>query len=79
MEFPKESRDGFRKYDEILEYERWKKTKIKALVRDFQREKLELRSNIVLKVEEEISDNITKIQNELEYMKTVIVNMLNIC
>ena len=69
IEFPSFPRDKIEMLDAFIEHKRWLKVQRKALFRDWEREKLELKQRTIKSIEEEIKETEERISKELEFMK----------
>ena len=69
IEFPNFPRDKIEMLDAFIEHKRWLKVQRKALFRDWEREKLELKQRTIKSIEDEIKETEERIAKELEYMK----------
>lgn len=69
IEFPKYSRDKLDMLDAYIEHKRWVRLQNKALYRDWEREKLELKQRTIKAIEQEIQETEVKIARELEHIK----------
>jgi len=69
IEFPNYPREKLDMLDSYIEHKRWLKVQGKALFRDWQREKLELKQRTIKAIEEEIAEAEEKIARDLKSLK----------
>ncbi|CAI2363332.1 unnamed protein product [Moneuplotes crassus] len=69
IEFPNYPREKLEMLDAYIEHKRWLKVQNKALYRDWEREKMELKQRTIKSIEEEIAETEEKIARELQRMK----------
>jgi len=72
LEFRSESisRDDIELLDSFFEHKRWLSQKTKALFRDWQRDKCDLKEKTVRMIEQEVEETKLKLLKELELFKT---------
>ena len=63
------SRRDLDELDTFYQHRRWLKQKEKALLRDWQREKLELKEKTIRLIEEQLEEQSQKLKNEFEMQK----------
>ena len=69
IEFSNYPREELQMLDAFIEHKRWLKVQNKALFRDWEREKMELKQKTVKSIEDEISETEEAISKELLRMK----------
>jgi hypothetical protein len=69
IEFPNYPPGKIEMLDSYIEFKRWFRVQSKALFRDWEREKLELKERTIKSIEEEIKDTEEKLAKELSLMK----------
>ncbi|CDW87601.1 UNKNOWN [Stylonychia lemnae] len=72
LEFKDEQlkKDDYELLDQYYEHKRWFKQKSKALFRDWERDKKDLKEKAVRLIEQEVEENKAKLMKELELLKT---------